>query len=163
MTTMRMPLISVIGSSRCGPELSALAEKAGTLLAEAGVGIVSGGGGGVMEAVCRGAAGAGGVTIGILAEEEQQAANRYVRFAIPTGIGEARNAIVVRAGSAVLAIGGGYGTLSEIAFALKWGKPVIGLRTWEAVDSSGQQAAVDSCGSVEEAVRKLVTTIENEP
>lgn len=162
MTTRRLPLVSVVGSSRCGPDISSLAELAGKLLAEAGVGIVCGGGGGVMEAVCRGAVGAEGVTIGILPGEEPRAANPYIRFAIPTGIGEARNAIVVRAGSAVLAIGGGYGTLSEIALAMKWGKPVIGLSTWEAIDGSGQQAAVERCSSVEDAVRKLVEIIENE-
>ena len=147
--------VSVIGSSRCGPEVDQLAEKAGRLLAAAGFAIVCGGGGGVMEAACRGAVRAGGVTIGILPGSDTQAANPFVRFPIATGIGEARNAIVVRAGGAILAIGGGYGTLSEIALALKWGKHVIGLQTWEARDGSGQPAGIEYCSTAEEAVTRL--------
>ena len=93
--------------------------------------LVCGGLGGVMEAACRGASEAGGVSIGILPGSDRGAANRFVEVAIPTGLGEARNAFVVRSADAVVAVGGGYGTLSEIAFALKAGKPVIGLGSWE--------------------------------
>ena len=100
-----------------------------------------------MEAACRGARGAGGTTIGILPGTDRSAANPYVDVAIPTGLGEARNALVVRAADALIAVGGGYGTLSEIALALKAGKRVVGLGSWEiegvvAVDSPG--AAVES-------------------
>jgi hypothetical protein len=91
-----------------------------------------------MEAACRGAREAGGVTIGILPGADRGAANRFVEVAIPTGLGEARNAVVVRSADAVVAVGGGYGTLSEIAFALKAGKPVVGLGGWEI---EGVQAA----------------------
>ena len=93
--------------------------------------LVGGGLGGVMEAACRGASEAGGVTVGILPGDDRSAANRFVEVSIPTGLGEARNALVVRSADALVAVGGGYGTLSEIAFALKAGKPVVGLRSWE--------------------------------
>ncbi len=106
-----------------------------------------GGLGGVMEAACRGAKEAGGTTIGILPGTDRAAANRFVDFAIPTGLGEARNALVVRAADALIAVGGAYGTLSEIAFALKAGKPVAGLGTWD-VDgvtvADSPEAAVES-------------------
>jgi hypothetical protein len=98
-----------------------------------------------MEAACRGAKEAGGTTLGILPGSDRAAANPYVDFALPTGLGEARNALVVRAADVVIAVGGGYGTLSEIALALRSGKPVIGLGSWDiegvsAVD--GPEAAV---------------------
>jgi uncharacterized protein (TIGR00725 family) len=100
-----------------------------------------------MEAVCKGAREAGGTTVGILAGSDRSDGNDYLSVAIPTGLGQARNAIVVRAGDALIAIGGGYGTLSEIALALRWRKRVVGLRTWaidgvEAVDSP--EAAVET-------------------
>jgi uncharacterized protein (TIGR00725 family) len=156
MTNRRLPLISVLGSSQCGLEIAQLAERTGELLVEAGFGIVCGGGGGVMEAVCQGAARLDGVTIGILPGDKSTSANPSVRFSIPTGLGEARNAIVVRAGAMVLAIGGGYGTLSEIALALKWGKTVIGLKTWQAQDGRGNLAEIEICSNPEEAVARIV-------
>ncbi|MDW8270509.1 MAG: TIGR00725 family protein [Anaerolineae bacterium] len=126
-----IPLIAVIGGGECSAEEAALAEAVGRLLAQAGVGVVCGGRGGVMAAACRGARQAGGVTVGILPGTEPTEANPWVQIAIPTGLGEARNALVVGAGRGVIAIGGEYGTLSEIAFALKAGKRVAGLRTWD--------------------------------
>jgi uncharacterized protein (TIGR00725 family) len=93
--------------------------------------LVCGGLGGVMEAACRGARRRGGTTVGILPGLDRTAANEYVDVAVATGLGEARNALVVRAADALIAVGGAYGTLSEIAFALKVGKRVIGLGTWE--------------------------------
>lgn len=109
--------------------------------------LVCGGLEGVMEAACRGAKEAGGTTIGILPGTDRGAANPFVDVAVPTGLGEARNALVVRAADALVAVGGGYGTLSEIALALKAGKPVVGLGTWdvdgvEAADSP--EAAVET-------------------
>jgi hypothetical protein len=117
----------------------------GRLVAERGAVVVCGGLGGTMEAACRGAKQAGGTTVGILPGLDRSQANPFVDVALPTGLGEARNVLVVRAADAVIAIGGGYGTLSEIALALKAGKRVIGLGTWEiegvaAVD--GVEAAV---------------------
>jgi len=125
------------------------AEEVGRALGERGVALVCGGLGGVMEAACRGAKGAGGATIGILPGSDRAAANGFVDVAIPTGLGEARNALVVRAADAVVAVGGGYGTLSEIALALRAGKRVVGLGTWEI---DGVVAADDPGAAVAEAL-----------
>ena len=130
MKHFRIPLIAVIGGARCSPEEAAWAEAVGRLLAQRGYGVVCGGRGGVMAAVCKGANQMGGVTVGLLPGEDASEANPWVQIALPTGIGEARNTLVARAGEAVIAIGGGYGTLSELALALKWGKKVAGLGTW---------------------------------
>lgn len=107
-----------------------LAEAVGRGLAESGATVVCGGLGGVMAAACRGAHAGGGLTVGILPGLDRTAANRWVDVAVPTGLGEARNVLVVRAADAVVAVGGGYGTLSEVAFALKTGTPVVGLHSW---------------------------------
>jgi uncharacterized protein (TIGR00725 family) len=123
--------IGVIGAGECGAELAALAEAVGRGIAEAGAVLVCGGMGGVMEAACRGAKAAGGMTVGILPGPDRTGANRYVDVAIATGIGEARNLAIIRTADALIAVGGSYGTLSEIGFALKMGKRVVGLRTWE--------------------------------
>jgi uncharacterized protein (TIGR00725 family) len=101
------------------------------LLAERGAVLVCGGLGGVMEAACRGAKEGGATTIGILPGSDRSAANPFVDLAIPTGLGEARNALVVRSADALIAVGGGYGTLSEIALALKAGKRVAGIESWD--------------------------------
>jgi uncharacterized protein (TIGR00725 family) len=124
------PLIAVVGAGQSDPAIENLAEAVGKGLAQAGAVVLCGGQGGVMAAACRGALAAGGLTVGILPGEEAADANPWVRLAIPTGLGELRNALVVRAARAVVAIDGEYGTLSEIALALKMGRPVIGLRTW---------------------------------
>jgi uncharacterized protein (TIGR00725 family) len=123
-----------------------VAEEVGRLLARRGAVVVCGGLGGVMEAACRGASGVGGLAVGILPGLDRGAANPHVSVAVATGLGEARNALVVRAADALIAVGGAYGTLSEIALALKAGKPVIGLGTWEidGVERAGEpEAAVD--------------------
>jgi uncharacterized protein (TIGR00725 family) len=125
------PYIAVIGPGQADERQLADAECAGRALAEAGAVVVCGGLGGVMEAACRGAREAGGTTVGLLPGSERSAANAWVDVALPTGLGEARNALVVRAADAVVAVGGEYGTLSELALALKAGKPVVGVRTWE--------------------------------
>ena len=122
--------VAVIGPSRPGPGVAAAAREVGRRLAEGGAIVVCGGGGGAMEAACEGAAGAGGLTVGILPGPTRADANRFVTVALPTAMGEARNALVVRAADAVVAVGGGVGTLSEIGLALKMGKPVVGLGTW---------------------------------
>ena len=122
-----------------------MAEEVGRLLARRGAVVVCGGLGGVMEAACRGASREGGTTVGVLPGLDRGAANPFVSVAVATGLGEARNALVVRAADALIAVGGAYGTLSEIALALKAGKPVIGLGTWE-IDGvervEGPEAAV---------------------
>jgi len=125
-------IISVIGSSYpTTTEHVELAEAVGRELAQRGVKVVCGGLTGIMEAVCRGAKSAGGVTIGILPGLEVSQANRYVDIPIVTGMGYSRNVIVVHTGRAVIAVGGAYGTLSEIGHALGDGIPVVGLKTWE--------------------------------
>jgi uncharacterized protein (TIGR00725 family) len=123
--------IAVVGPGEAGLDELALAEEAGAAVAAAGCGLVCGGLGGVMEAACRGARSEGGLTLGLLPGLDRDAANGWVVVVVPTGLGEARNALVVRAADAVVAIGGGWGTLSEIAFALKAGLPVVGIDTWE--------------------------------
>jgi uncharacterized protein (TIGR00725 family) len=107
----------------------------------------------VMEAVCRGARSAGGLTVGILPGRDRRDANRFVEVAVPTGLGEARNALVVRAADAVVAVGGAYGTLSEIAFALKAGTPVVGLGTWELARGGERDDGVIQVDSAEQAAR----------
>lgn len=107
-----------------------------------------------MEAACRGAREGGGTTVGILPGTDRGAANEFVDVAVPTGLGEARNALVVRAADALIAVGGGYGTLSEIALALKAGKPVIGLGTWEI---DGVEPAATPEAAVEAVLRKPLT------
>jgi uncharacterized protein (TIGR00725 family) len=117
-----------------GDEPVEVAAEVGRLVAERGAVLVCGGLGGAMESACRGAKEGGGLTVGILPGADRSAANPFVDVALPTGLGEARNALVVRAADVVIAIGGGYGTLSEIALALKAGKPVVGLGTWDIDD-----------------------------
>ena len=125
--------IAVIGSSRLEPgsELAPLAEEVGRLLAEAGVTVVCGGGPGVMEAVARGASEAGGTVIGVLPGADPREANPHCSHAVATGIGQARNLAVVASGEAAIAVGGEWGTLSEIAYARNLGRPVVALRSWE--------------------------------
>jgi uncharacterized protein (TIGR00725 family) len=125
------------------------AEAVGRALASRGAVIVCGGLGGVMEAACRGAKDAGGTTLGILPGDDRADANEFVDVAVATGLGEARNALVVRAADAVVAIGGEWGTLSEIALALRAGKRVVGLGTWELPERGGRGVVV--AGSAEEA------------
>jgi uncharacterized protein (TIGR00725 family) len=128
-----MRQVAVIGASgaREGDEAWTLAEEVGRRLAEAGVTIVCGGGGGVMEAASRAAAEAGGTVIGIVPGESPEDANAYCTHVVATGIGHARNLAVVSSGEAVIAIGGEWGTLSEIGFARVIGHEVVALRSWE--------------------------------
>jgi uncharacterized protein (TIGR00725 family) len=140
------PYVAVVGPGEASAEQIANAEAVGRALAGAGAVLVCGGLGGVMEAACRGAAQNGGLTIGILPGADRAAANQWVGVAIPTGLGELRNGLIVRAADAVIAVGGAYGTLSEIALALKTGVPVVGLGTWEidgVQPASSPQEAVE--------------------
>jgi uncharacterized protein (TIGR00725 family) len=149
--------IAIAGAGDAAPWELAAAEEAGAAVAEAGCGLVCGGLGGVMEAACRGARSRGGMTVGLLPGVDRDAANGWVVVALPTGLGEARNALVVRAADAVVAIGGGWGTLSEIALALKAGIPVVGVGTWEpaigGAAAPGIVAASDPRAAVAEALR----------
>jgi uncharacterized protein (TIGR00725 family) len=132
--------VAVVGSGDCGPDDARLAEEVGRRLAEAGALVVTGGLGGVMAAAARGAHAAGGTTVGLLPGETRAEANQWLTVAIPTGLGEGRNLLVVRAADALVAVGGEYGTLSEIALALKAGRPVVGLGTWELRRPGGTEA-----------------------
>jgi uncharacterized protein (TIGR00725 family) len=121
----------VVGAGRASDDEARTAEAVGRALAESGAVLVCGGLGGVMEAACRGAKSAGGTTVGILPGDDRAQANEHVDVALATGLGEARNALIVRAVDALIAVGGEYGTLSEIALALKAAKPVVGIGTWD--------------------------------
>jgi uncharacterized protein (TIGR00725 family) len=123
--------IAVCGPGRASDEQAALAEEVGRRVAGSGAILVCGGLGGVMEAAARGATEAGGIAVGILPGTGREDANPHLAISVPTGMGEARNALVVRAADVLIAIAGEFGTLSEIALALKLGTPVVGLGTWE--------------------------------
>jgi uncharacterized protein (TIGR00725 family) len=133
MTDQRMRAqihVAVIGAAVCDEQVAATARKVGRQVALQGAVLICGGRGGVMEAACQGAQEVGGTTVGILPGTDRREANPYVDLAIATGLGEARNAIIVRTADAIVAVSGGYGTLSEIGLALKMGRPVVGLDTW---------------------------------
>jgi uncharacterized protein (TIGR00725 family) len=139
----------VVGS---GEGDSPAAEAVGRELAARGAVVVCGGLGGVMEAACRGAKQAGGTTVGILPGYDREAANPFVDVAIATGLGEARNALVVRAADALVAVGGSWGTLSEIALAVRGGKRVVGIGTWELLRQGQAVDGVVPALSAEQAV-----------
>ena len=144
-----MAYVAVIGPGEAGADEVRSAEIVGRGLAERGAVLVCGGLGGVMAGACRGAASAGGTSIGILPGTDRAAANEWVTVAITTGLGELRNGLVVRAADAVIAIGGGHGTLSEVAFALKTGVPVIGIGSFEL-------KGVEPAGAPEAAVSRAL-------
>lgn len=123
--------VGIVGGHRCSRNIAAIAEELGYLIARQGWVLICGGGGGVMEAACRGVREAGGLSIGILPSSHGQEANAYLDIKIPTGLGYARNFLVVRASHVIIAVDGEYGTLSEIAFALCEGKRVLGIKTWK--------------------------------
>ncbi|MBN1297638.1 TIGR00725 family protein [bacterium] len=141
--------VAIIGAASADEGVLALAYRTGWLLGSRGVTVITGGKQGVMEAASRGAKEAGGLTVGILPGRDDRDANAYLDIAIPTGLGDARNAVIACAADTVIAIAGGYGTLSEIGLALKMGKTVIGIATWDL--SKGIIAVT----SPEEAVSKV--------
>jgi len=149
-------IISVIGEGAPPADIAALAEEVGAELGRRDITLVCGGGRGVMEAACRGAKSTGGTTVGILHESDPTTANPWVDIPIPTGMGQARNVIVVRSGSAVIAVGGRYGTLSEIGHALKAGIPVVGLDTWQlSKDDTTDPSIIIATGAID-AVEKAI-------
>ena len=144
--------VSVIGASSGDEELLGKAEAIGRGLAEAGLTIVTGGLGGVMEAASRGATEAGGEAIGILPYQSLDDGNEYLTHAIATGIGQARNLAVVGSGDAVIAVGGSWGTLSEIGFARKLERPVISLDSW-GLEHRSEELGIVEVRTAEEAVK----------
>jgi uncharacterized protein (TIGR00725 family) len=125
------PYVSVVGSGTASGNLYEKAREIGRLVAERGGTVVCGGRSGVMEAAARGATEAGGNSIGILPDEDRRRANEFLSFSIATGTGHARNLAVVCSGDVVIAVGGEYGTLSEIGLARKVGRPVVALQSWD--------------------------------
>jgi hypothetical protein len=150
----RAPLIAVCGASAATDPEIRVAEAVGRLLAARGAVVVCGGLGGVMEGVCRGAAGAGGLTVGLLPGDDPEAANPGVSLALATGLGELRNGLIARACRGMIAIGGGYGTLSEVAFMLRLGRPVCAVSSWELVPPGGEigDPAIHRATGAEDAV-----------
>ena len=146
---MPPPYVAVIGPGEATATEVEAAREVGFGLALRGAVLVCGGLGGVMEAACRGVSEAGGVCVGLLPGTDRKAGNRWLSVALPTGVGELRNGLVVRAADAVIAVGGAYGTLSEIALALKTGVPVVGVGTW---DIKGVVAAASPAQAVARAL-----------
>jgi len=159
MAKEKPPYVAVCGSGQANAREAELAEEVGRMIAEAGAVLVCGGLGGVMDAAARGCEAAGGVSIGILPGDRHEAASPHLTVSIPTGLGEARNALVVRAADAVIAIGGEFGTLSEIALALKAGTPVVGLGTWELAKAGAPVEAIVRAETPEKAVRAALEAI----
>jgi uncharacterized protein (TIGR00725 family) len=147
------PYVAVVGPGDAQPgEVDAAEQIGGGLVERLAAVVVTGGLGGVMEAACRGARSRRGTTLGLLPGADREAANGWVEIAVATGMGELRNGLIVRASDAVVAVGGGPGTLSEIALALKLGRPVIGLGTW---DVHGVQQAASPGDALERVAAAL--------
>ena len=155
MSTRGTPYVAVIGASNATEWELETAERIGSLLAEAGAVLVCGGLGGVMDAAARGCEAAGGTSIGILPGDDRALASPHLTVAVATGFGEARNAIVARSADAVIAVGGEFGTLSEVALALKMGTPVVGLGTWELGRDDLEHDPIVRADTPDEAIAEL--------
>jgi uncharacterized protein (TIGR00725 family) len=155
----QVPYVAVVGPGKATDQEASAAREVGAGLARRGAVVVCGGRGGVMEAAACGAREAGGTALGIMPGPDRREANEYVDVAVATGMGELRNGLIVRTADAVIAIGGAYGTLSEIALALKIGRPVVGLGTWElgraGAPDAGIAMAVDPAAAVDLAFAAL--------
>ena len=141
--------VAVCGASEATPEQLATAKEVGRLLAVGGAIVINGGLGGVSSAASEGASAAGGIVVGLLPDAHRAGANPFLTIALPTGLGQSRNALIVTAAQAVIAIGGGWGTLSEIALAKRLGRPVVTLDSWPVT-------GLESVATPEEAVRKAL-------
>jgi uncharacterized protein (TIGR00725 family) len=145
---MTKKIIAVIGAGSADKSILKIAEDVGKLIAGRNAILICGGLGGVMEAAAKGARSEGGTAVGILPQDHKNEANPYIDIPVATGFGEGRNVIIVRTADAIIAVGGEYGTLSEIAFGLKMGKPVIGIKTWNI-------KGIIRAENAEEAVNKV--------
>ena len=150
---MRKITISVIGGSACSEEVEHIAHKIGKIVAKVGAILVCGGLEGIMKAVCKGAKSENGLTIGIIPSYDKKDANEYCDIVIPTGLNDARNVLVVQSGDIIVALPGEYGTLSEIAFALRFKKPVVSLGSWDI-------PGVMQVKTIEEAEKKIIELIK---
>ena len=148
-------LIAIVGPNDADDESCRIAREAGALVAQHGDVVVSGGLGGVMAAASRGARDAGGQVLALLPGDDPQAANEAVEIAVATGLGELRNALIVRAADALIAVGGSWGTLSEIALARRTGVPVVCVRGWKVTDHDGTPVTLDTAQSAAEAVQAV--------
>lgn len=149
-----MYYIAVAGGASCDAGSASLAEEVGLGIALRGGILVCGGGGGIMKAAARGACNGGGMVLGLLPGDDPRGGNSYLTISVATGLGEARNAVIGRTADAVIAVDGEYGTLSEIALALKMGKPVVGLQTWSIKAPRGKSNGIICCSSADEAVEE---------
>jgi uncharacterized protein (TIGR00725 family) len=152
--------VAVVGGAQCSRDEAKLAEAVGVELAKKKVTLICGGLGGVMAAACKGARSAGGKTVGIVPGNTRDEANSYVDIPIVTGIGEARNVIVVNTAQAVIAIGGKFGTLAEIAYALRSKTPVVGLNTWTLSKNGRLVKSIIAANNPKEAVEKALAAIK---
>ncbi len=153
-------VVAVVGpGAGATDELCALADEVGSLLARSGAVVVTGGLGGVMAAAARGARGAGGLVVGLLPGADRCATDEHLSVAIPTGFGEGRNVLVVRAADGVIAVGGSWGTLSEIALAQRRGIPVVCLAGWSVRDVGGEPLPLPRAESAADAVRLLAARL----
>jgi uncharacterized protein (TIGR00725 family) len=148
--------IAVVGPGEASADVLEAAEAVGAGIARADAVLVCGGRTGAMEAACRGARSEDGLTVGLLPGLDRAEANDFVSVAIPTGLGELRNGLVVRAADAVIAVSGEYGTLSEVAFALKTGKPVVGLGTWELARGGSPDTGIVVASDPDDAVGRAL-------
>jgi len=146
-------IIGVIGGRRTEKSLLKEAEEVGELIAKNGATLVCGGLEGVMEAASKGAKAEGGLTVGILPQNDAKEANQFIDIPIATGLGIGRNVIIARTADALIAVGGEYGTLSEIAFALQMGKPVVGIKTWDIKGVILAENAADAVDKVFQAIK----------
>ena len=153
----QVKFVAVIGGGECSPQEAKFAEEVGRELARRGAVLVCGGLGGVMEAACKGARKENGMTIGILPGDSRHQANPYVQIPMVTGMGYARNVIVVKSAQATIAVGGSYGTLSEVSHALQHGIPVIGLNTWSISRNGQTDESIITAKSAVEAVDKALS------
>ncbi len=156
-----MYYVAVVGGSASDRELLLKAEKTGFEIAKRGGVLICGGGSGVMEAAARGARNEGGMVIGILPGDDHRTGNKYLSAAIATGLGEARNAIITRTVDGVVAVNGEYGTLSEIALAIKMSKPVVGISTWRLKNPAFHEEEIIHIDNPDSAVTKLFELIKS--
>jgi uncharacterized protein (TIGR00725 family) len=155
--------VAVVGPAEANDEELALAREVGGLLAAAGCIVLTGGLGGVMAAAAQGADAAGGTAVGLLPGPDRREAAEHLAVAIPTGLGQARNALVVGSADGVIAIGGSWGTLSEVALAARTGRPVVSIGGWWVQDTRGVRLDMLAADGAAEAVRLLLGRLESVP
>jgi uncharacterized protein (TIGR00725 family) len=160
-TSRDRPYIAVAGAAISAADTDEAAEAVGRELARADAVVLCGGRGGVMDAVARGARAEGGDVVGILPGDDRAEGNEHLSIALATGMGELRNGLLVRACDALIAIGGEFGTLSEIAFALRTGKPVIGLDTWELSKQGRVEPAIEEASDPADAVQRALKAVRS--